>query len=146
MKQALTLDFETVFQDRGLRATHQRLEIFKALTESKDHPSAETLYGDLRKKMPTISLDTIYRNLHIMETHGLIIRVVTGQSQARFEANLSPHHHLICKICHTITDILWIDFDSLKIPQKQVNWGRMDSKQATITGICRNCLDNLKQG
>ena len=144
MKQDLLSDFEATFQRRGLRLTHQRLEIFKALVKTKDHPSAETLYGDLRKSLPTISLDTVYRNLHTMEAHGLINRVVTGQSSARFEANLSPHHHLICKICHTITDISWADFDNLKIPREQASWGRMDDKQATISGICRACLNNIE--
>ncbi|HDS15641.1 MAG TPA: transcriptional repressor [Proteobacteria bacterium] len=133
-------DFEETFQRYGLRLTQQRLEIFKTLVNSKDHPTAETLYLELRKNMPTISLDTIYRNLHTMEEHGLISRVVTGQSQARFEGNIEPHHHMICTACHKITDISWATFDQLEIPEQYRTWGRMLYKQATITGICRDCL------
>jgi len=142
MQEKLLDRFEKTFQLRGLRLTQQRLEIFKALAGSSDHPTAEEIYAQLRATMPTISLDTIYRNLHTLQTHGLINRVATGQSQARFEANLTPHHHLICKICQKITDISWQEFDKLVPPPNFTEWGDIKEKQVTLSGTCRNCLED----
>ncbi len=144
MQKKLLDGFEKTFQMRGLRITQQRLEIFKALAGSSDHPTAEKIYAQLRSTMPTISLDTVYRNLHTLQNHGLINRVTTGQSQARFEANLTPHHHLICKICQKITDISWQEFDKLAPPQDFNQWGDIKEKQVTLSGICRDCLKDKK--
>ena len=106
VSQKLT-DFENACRKANLKVTHQRVEIFRKLTEAHDHPSAETLYKRLQKKLPTLSLDTIYRTLATFEKHGLISRVETMKSQARFEAEMGEHHHIICKALYTeITRLL----------------------------------------
>ena len=64
-------DFEEVCRKEGLKITHQRLEIFRELLNSHDHPTVEKLYHRLQPKLPTISLDTVYRTLTILEQHGL---------------------------------------------------------------------------
>ena len=59
--------FEQACRAAGLKLTHQRLEIYRELAMSSDHPSAESLYKRLKKKLPTISQDTIYRTLSTLE-------------------------------------------------------------------------------
>ena len=93
--------FEHACRVAGLRLTHQRLEIYRELALSGDHPSAETLHQRLRKKVPTISLDTVYRTLATFARHGLINKVETTESQAQFEATGIRHHHLICSKLET---------------------------------------------
>ncbi|MBC8317138.1 MAG: transcriptional repressor, partial [Desulfobulbaceae bacterium] len=56
-------DFEKACRKANLKITHQRLEIFRELAKALDHPSAESLYKRLQKKLPTLSLDTVYRTL-----------------------------------------------------------------------------------
>ena len=92
--------FEDACRDAGLKVTHQRLEIFRELAASKDHPTAETLYKGLQKIMPTLSLDTVYRTLTTFEEHDLISRVQTTESHSRFEAEMEQHHHVICSKCN----------------------------------------------
>ncbi|MEA3546759.1 MAG: Fur family transcriptional regulator, partial [Thermodesulfobacteriota bacterium] len=99
--------FEQACRAAGLKLTHQRLEIFRELAISTDHPSAETLYKRLKKRLPTISLDTIYRTLSTLEEKKLIKRVQTLENQARFEAQMTQHHHLICDKCKQIIDFQW---------------------------------------
>ncbi|RLB71489.1 MAG: transcriptional repressor [Deltaproteobacteria bacterium] len=134
-------EFESVCRQRGLRLTHQRRELYLLLLHAVDHPSAETLYERLRLKLPTVSLDTVYRNLHTLETHGLITRVPTGKSQARFEARKTRHHHLICSRCGEISDIQWESFDRSNLPDQVSSWGRVNDRQAILTGICHKCLN-----
>jgi len=131
---------EEACRNAGLRLTHQRLEIYRELTTALDHPSAETLHQRLRKRIPTLSLDTVYRTLATLAEQGLINRVETLESQARFEATGLRHHHLICRKCGKIADFQWPDIDSATLPQGLENWGRIDLKNVVIHGICKQCL------
>lgn len=124
----------------GLRLTFQRLEIFRELAQSSDHPSAETLHRRLLDKIPTISLDTVYRTLATFTDHGLIHKVETAESQGRFEVKTSRHHHLICRRCKKIFDFLWPRFDESDLPEELTVWGKVENKNAVVYGICRSCL------
>lgn len=136
---------EEAFKNAGLRLTHQRLEIYRELTAACDHPSAETLHQRLRKRIPTLSLDTVYRTLATLAEQGLINRVETLESQARFEATSHRHHHLICRKCGKIADFQWPDIDSAALPQGLEDWGRIDLKNVVAHGICRNCLEGREK-
>jgi len=132
--------FEQACRDAGLKLTHQRLEIFRELVLATDHPAAETLYHRLKKHLPTLSLDTIYRTLASLERHGLISRVYTTQSQARFELERRLHHHLICSNCSEIIDFYWESFDQSSLPENLNAWGKVKRKNVTVHGLCRKCL------
>ena len=131
--------FEEVCRKEGLKITHQRLEVFKALLNSQDHPSVEKLYRRLLRKLPTISLDTVYRTLTTLEQHGLVTRIQTQESQARFEGRIDNHHHVICKKCGKITDFDWELLDAAALPEEIVKWGRIEQKKITLHGLCREC-------
>jgi Fur family transcriptional regulator, peroxide stress response regulator len=132
--------FEQACQAAGLRMTHQRLEIFRELAVAKDHPTAEMLHQRLRRNIPTLSLDTVYRTLATFAGHGLINKVETVESQARFEATHSNHHHLICSNCKEIMDFQWSAIDEAALPVEISSWGRIDNKNVVIYGICSKCL------
>ncbi|MGV1098041.1 Fur family transcriptional regulator [Thiovibrio sp. JS02] len=131
--------FEEACREAGLKLTHQRLEIFRELALAGDHPSAETLHKRLLKRMPTLSLDTVYRTLATFEKHQLITRVETMESQARFEADLERHHHAICRKCGIITDFSWLSLDEAQLPEAIKGWGSVDKKSITLHGICEKC-------
>lgn len=131
--------FEETCRRAGLRLTHQRLEIYRELALSADHPSAEALHGRLRKRIPTLSLDTVYRTLATFNQHGLAQKVETAESQARFEVVHERHHHLICRQCHEIIDFRWPSLDSLSLPEELKTWGQIDSRNVVIYGVCGKC-------
>jgi len=133
------LTFEEVCRKEGLKITHQRLEIFKELLNSNDHPTVEKLYHRLQPKLPTISLDTVYRTLTTLELHGFVARVETGESNARFEGKMEEHHHAICKKCGKITDFFWKIPDEAIIPDEILKWGEISKKNITLHGLCRQC-------
>ena len=133
-------DFKHACKNAGLKLTHQRLEIYRELAMTLDHPAAETIHKRLKKRMPTISLDTIYRTLTTLENHGLIRKVQTAESQARFEAEMMQHHHLICDKCKKIMDFQWQTFDESTLPDEISAWGRIQYKNVVLHGICDKCL------
>ncbi|MCK4623320.1 MAG: transcriptional repressor [Desulfuromonadales bacterium] len=124
----------------GLRLTPQRLEIFQELAKACDHPTAELLHQRLLKKMPTLSLDTVYRTLATFAEHGLINKVETVESQAHFEVADVLHHHLICRECKEIIDFQWQYIDNASLPEEVHTWGRIDRKNVIVYGICHKCL------
>jgi Fur family peroxide stress response transcriptional regulator len=133
------LQFEESCRRAGLKLTHQRLEIFRELTLSTEHPSAEALYKCLTERMPTLSLDTVYRTLATFNLHGLVHKVETAESQARFEVVHERHHHLICRQCQEIVDFRWPSIDSLSLPEEFGTWGQIDSRNVVVYGICSKC-------
>ncbi len=133
-------EFSNACRKAYLKLTHQRYEIYRELLESVDHPAAETLHKRLLLKIPTMSLDTVYRTLATFERHGLISRVQTVESQARFEATSSQHHHLICSVCKNIIDFQWKHFDETALPPEVVEWGIANDKHIVIYGVCNKCL------
>ena len=133
--------FERACRTAGLRLTHQRLESYRELALAADHPSAEALHQRLRQRIPTISLDTVYRTLATFAGHGLIHKVETVESQARYEVTLMQHHHLICSRCKEIMDFHWRAIDEAALPDVVRNWGRIDNKNVVVFGICSRCLE-----
>lgn len=136
-------DFSVACRKAGLKLTHQRYKIYMELLQSTDHPAAEALHKRLLVKIPSISLDTVYRTLATFEQHGLISRVQTVESLARFEARLRHHHHLICSVCNEIMDFQWEGFDQSPLPEGLQEWGNVSNKQAVVYGICSKCLSKI---
>ena len=132
---------EQAFRDAGLRATHQRLEIFRELFVATDHPSAESLHRRLLGRIPTLSLDTVYRTLATLEAHGLANRVDSVENQARFEVVHEEHHHLVCRKCREIYDFQWPSVNDLPLPEDVLRWGRIDRKNVVVYGACQKCLE-----
>lgn len=89
----------------GLKVTHQRSAIFRALAATDRHPSPEEVYAQVRAELPSISLATVYKVLDLFQRHGFLRRVSTEQQAARYDANLAPHHHLVCDRCGSIQDV-----------------------------------------
>jgi len=93
------------FHSSGLRLTRQRLAIYRELTGRYDHPDVDMLYQAVRKRVPRISLFTVYRTVNAMETAGLIRRVATWKGHARYDGNIRTHAHFLCETCGKIEDM-----------------------------------------
>ena len=132
--------FDDACRRAGLRMTYQRQEIYRELVASDDHPSVETLHARLAKKMPMLALDTVYRALATFARHGLIQKVETVESQARFDAKYERHHHAICSRCHEIIDFHCPSVEEITLPGMLESWGKIDSRNLVIYGICTKCL------
>ena len=134
----------THFKDRlrrsGVKLTHQRLEIFREVAKSRDHPDAETVYKGVRKRVPTVSLDTIYRTLWLLVDVGLLTTLGPQRERVRFDANMSSHHHFVCMKCGMAYDFYCKEFDQLKIPDALKTLGRVEKTQVEVRGFCLRCL------
>ncbi len=109
------------------------------------HPTAENVFGRVRKRLKTISLDTVYRTIALFEKNGLVRRVQMLDNSARFDTNLSIHHHLICTRCKSIEDFYWPDFDQMRLPSSAIRWGDIYSRHIEVRGLCKNCKKAHKE-
>ncbi len=92
-------------KEAGLACTHQRQLIYRALAESESHPSPELVYERVRAQIPSISLATIYKSIRTFIDEGLLLQVNPLHESARLDANLEPHHHLVCTVCKAVEDL-----------------------------------------
>ena len=124
----------------GMRMTHQRMEIFREVAQTAEHPDAETIFKRVRKRMPTVSHDTVYRTLASLEEMELVSRVDPVCGRARYDANCDTHHHFICTQCGTIADIYFNEEPAL--PKGIENPGNAESLHVQVRGVCHNCKNN----
>lgn len=88
------------------RNTPQRRVILEELDALKSHPTAAELFAAVRKRLPRISLGTVYRNLEVLYQDGRINKLEWAGSETRFDAMLEPHLHIRCTDCGRIEDLM----------------------------------------
>ena len=103
--EALCASFTRQCRASGVRVTAQRLAVYRALAEDRSHPTADAIHRRLRAAMPSLSPATVYRVLESLVEDGLLRQVSTTGGAGRFDANLTPHQHLICRVCGRMTDV-----------------------------------------
>jgi Fur family peroxide stress response transcriptional regulator len=123
-----------------MRMTHQRMEIFREVAQTDEHPDAEVIFKRVRERMPTVSHDTVYRTLASLEEIGLVSRVDPVCGRARYDANTDEHHHFICTECGAISDVYLKK--EIPLPEGVGNLGSAKSLHLQVRGICHQCNNN----
>jgi len=140
-----TENFVRLCQENGIKVTQQRIEIFKAIVQAEDHPDAEKVYQKLRKKLPTLSLDTVYRTLSLLNDLGVITTLGSSRERTRFDGNLDHHHHFVCTCCGLTADFYSDRLNSLKVPDSLAEIGKVEQTHVEVRGICKKCLKKVSK-
>lgn len=119
------------------RNTKQKSGIKNFLMTRKDHPTAETVYLELKKTIPSISLGTVYRNLNQLSESGEILKLRFDDGLDHFDATTAEHHHFICRECGAVQDVFNV-VDSIKIPEGAHD-GDIDGHFVYFYGKCAVC-------
>ena len=128
-----------VAKEAGLKLTHQRLEIFRELAATEEHPDAETLFRAVQQRMPTVSLDTVYRTLWMLHDLGLVTTLGPRGDGVRFDANLDRHHHYCCVRCGLVRDFESVELDALRVPDSVKRLGSVVDSHVEVRGLCATC-------
>lgn len=129
----------------GLKATHQRVEIFREIIQTKEHLDAESLFQRVRVRIPSLSRNTVYLTLQLFLDQGLIATLGTSSARRRFEGNLEPHHHLVCTSCGKVQDFSDPECIELKLWPQFRSWGAIESVHVELRGTCSECLNRLEK-
>ena len=123
-----------------LKYSKQRESIIEFLATRKDHPTADTVYMNIREQFPKISLGTVYRNLALLSDLGEITKIVTGDGADRFGYNTNPHNHFVCTKCHSVLDLEMDNIDEIvNVAQKDFS-GKIDGYITHFMGVCPDCI------
>ena len=127
-----------LFRDQGLKITPQRVCIFEALHGSTEHPTAETVYEQVRVEMPSIALRTVYQTLNDLAAMGEISQIDLGTGSARFDPNLDAHQHLVCDGCGTVIDVKG-ELTDIHVPVEQRHGFEVSRTEIVFRGRCAAC-------
>jgi len=122
------------------RSTKQRRAILKIIQETDVHPNADWIFQQAKERLDNICRSTIYRNLSVLLSEGKIIRLETdGGGEARFDGNVRPHAHLVCKECGEIVDLMDVDINVNVNSIKCKTDYSIRSVNLMIYGVCPKC-------
>jgi Fur family peroxide stress response transcriptional regulator len=131
--------FRQLCEEHGLAVTHQRQVLYEVMQQMPGHPSPDEVYLRVRKRIPSISLATVYKNIRLFLDSGILQEVSPHHGSLRVEMNRHPHHHLVCTRCKRITDI---DESSIaELPRrKKLAGGFLVQRYAIdVLGLCVEC-------
>ena len=127
-----------------LKYSKQRESIKNFLVTRYDHPTAETVYLNIRKEFPNISLGTVYRNLNLLAEIGEIQKLSPGIGPDRFDGKPAPHYHFICRHCGCVMDLTVSGLDHINILAGQDFDGEIEGHITYFYGSCPSCKASEK--
>jgi Fur family peroxide stress response transcriptional regulator len=120
------------------RNTRQLAMVWQAVKDDKSHPTADQVYERVRRKLPNISLGTVYRNLQKLVALKKLQVLMLGRSQ-HFDPLVQRHQHFICEVCDRVYDVI---VDS----QREIRPAKLPDEGFTVTshhlafyGTCKGC-------
>jgi Fe2+ or Zn2+ uptake regulation protein len=126
------------------RLTPQRKVILEELRNTRSHPTADEVYDLVRKRLPHVSLGTIYRNLDFLSSQGLIRKLDKVGSQMRFDAFIDPHLHVSCVGCGKVADLPQ-DAASVVVRIKDQTAFEITGHWLELYGVCPDCKKEKKK-
>ena len=124
----------------AIKHSKQRDAIMEYLKNSHEHPTADTVYAALRKEHPNISLGTVYRNLALLAELGEINKLSTGNGPDRFDGDIHPHYHFVCKKCSCVSDLYLKGLEMVDDIAGSDFKGSIDGHVTYFFGTCEDCL------
>jgi len=125
--------------------TQQRQIILEEIKKVCNHPTADEIYENVRKKLPRISMGTIYRNLETLSTLGFISKMEPDRTQMRFDGNTMEHYHITCMVCGRIEDAPLEPMDNT-IENLENALGNLTKygifgHKLEFLGLCSSCME-----
>lgn len=128
--------------------TSQRLKIFEHLQKAENHPTAEMVYKQVLKDLPSITLATVYRNLNLLAEQGEILRFEIDEIY-RYDGKTALHQHGLCRKCGRIVDIFHkevSDYALKRITSARFEGFKADSVSIMFRGYCQRCMKDEQSG
>ena len=132
----VSLKMKEILTERGIQPSFQRLKILKYLYSRKTHPTAEEIYKNLVKEIPTLSRTTVYNTLKTFVEKKIITALTIEDNEVRYDFCVSPHLHFKCRYCGKIYDI---KKDCEIFKKKTIKGHLIEEYHLYLKGICKNC-------
>jgi Fur family ferric uptake transcriptional regulator len=131
----------------GLKVTPARLAALAALDEADDHPDAEHVAAEVRRRVGSVSTQAVYDLLHAFARAGLVRRIEPAGSPARFETRVGDnHHHVVCRACGAARDVDCVAGGAPCLDPSSTGGFAVDEAEITFWGLCPACQPAREQG
>jgi Fur family transcriptional regulator, peroxide stress response regulator len=137
--------FKERCQAAGLAVTHQRTMIYRELVQSLEHPSPELIFDRVRGQIPSLSLATVYKSIRTFADLGLVREVNPFTESQRWDANLDPHHHLICTQCKSVSDIPADAVEPVQFRSPLPEQFQVQRLSVEVLGLCAACTARKRE-
>lgn len=125
-----------------LKYSRQRESIQEYLNSSCEHPTADTVYINVRQQFPNISLGTVYRNLNLLAELGEAVKIITPNGGVHFDGRTQPHYHFTCNCCGNVYDLELDELDCINEAAGKNFEGIINNHSLMFYGTCKNCINN----
>ncbi len=126
-----------------MKYSRQRESILQYLRSTKCHPTAETVYQNILAENPSISLGTVYRNLTLLTDLGEIKKITAFDGPDRFDGNVDPHYHFICRECGTVLDLEMDSLSHIDLLAAHNFNGIIEGHMTHFFGMCPDCAKQI---
>ena len=123
------------------RMTRQRRVILEELREMSSHPGAEEVFEVVRRKLPRISLGTVYRNLEILSELGEIQKLELGGTLMRFDSKTEKHYHMRCINCDRVDDAPMGFMENMETALRGATEFKIMDHRLEFLGLCPVCME-----
>ncbi len=130
--------------DKAIRNTKQRKQLLGLLCSTKSHPNALWLFERMKGGNPSLSLSTVYRNLGILESQGLLLRLPCP-SFDRYDGNTAMHTHFYCRECEKLFDVDTDDLEKVALGSLKNSSHSPEGCNIMFYGQCENCKKNIQE-
>ncbi len=131
--------FRALCAEHGIAVTQQRQVLYETLQRMHGHPSPEEVYAAVKQRVPSISLATVYKNIHLFVQSGVLRELSMHHGTLRVEINKQPHHHLVCSVCKRVTDVEHEDL-GMGAPRMRLASGFVVERVSVdVIGVCADC-------
>ena len=125
--------------EKEFRWTRQRRIILEEIRRMHSHPSADDVYNIVRRRIPDISLATVYRNLEMLSEFGVIKKIHSGGKQQLYDAVSDKHYHFHCRSCGRILDVAIPPIQAVENSLEQLDGFDVHGHSIEFYGTCPNC-------
>jgi Fur family peroxide stress response transcriptional regulator len=138
VEQALA-NFRQLCAEHGIAMTHQRQVLYEVMQGMEGHPSPEEVYARVKRKVPAISLATVYKNIHLFVESGIFRKMSMHHGSVRVEMNEADHHHIVCSKCKAITDIEEKELGLTPARRRLADGFLVERYSVDVIGLCTKC-------
>ena len=130
-------EFERECRARGNSSYSSAAGVYRALAEDLAHPTADSVFSRLSRQLPGLSQATIYRTLQFFESENLIRKVSSPGAIGRFDANVDPHQHLVCRVCKSRGHLG--SGAAFGLDSKGCGFRGVEELDIRLVGVCEAC-------
>lgn len=138
--------FRELCAEHGIAVTQQRQVLYETMQGMPGHPSPEEVFAAVKQRIPSISLATVYKNIHLFVESGVFRELSMHHGTLRVEMNRQPHHHLVCSVCKRVADLHDDEDHGLSrdpVPARLRGGFLVERVSMDVIGICTDCQSRV---